>query len=90
MDRQINKKLFAKQGAPIILLSESEAVPFSNVADLSLVAPSKSISMFDSFSACLAFIESLSAAMAHLLEKETVYDRFDKADSLFGQFSSFT
>jgi DNA-binding MurR/RpiR family transcriptional regulator len=80
---------FAQHGNRIIMLSDIEANPFSHLAHLVLIAPTESVSMFESSSASLAVLESLLAAMAHLLETK-IYDRSKVADGLSEHFGVFT
>ena len=86
---QLVVEQFVQKGGRIIMLSDAEVNPYSHLAHLILVAPSETAFMFDSSGACLAVLESLLSAMAHLLEPQ-LYDRFESSDRLLKQFHAFT
>jgi DNA-binding MurR/RpiR family transcriptional regulator len=84
---QLVAEYFARRGR-IIMLSDAEVNPFSHLASLILVAPSDSISLFDSPCAFMAVMEALIAAMDQLLEG-TISGRFEVADSLWEHFTNY-
>jgi DNA-binding MurR/RpiR family transcriptional regulator len=86
---QLVAEHFAQKGGRILVLADGEVTPVSHLAKILLVAPSASVSMFDSCCAFLAVIESLLTVITHLLE-QSLELRFEVADSLFERFSSFT
>lgn len=79
---------FAQKGGRIFVLADGEVTPVSHLANIILVAPSASLSMFDSCCAFLAVIEALLTVITHLLER-SLNQRFEVADSLFERFSAF-
>ncbi|MBI5580037.1 MAG: MurR/RpiR family transcriptional regulator [Deltaproteobacteria bacterium] len=85
---QLIVEFFAKQGAKIIMLTDTEINPFSHLADIALVAPCESSSLFDSSAALLAVMEALIAKMEREL-KPSIYKRFKAAEDLFGHLDVF-
>ena len=81
-------EFFARQSARIVMLTDTEFNPFSHLAEVVLVAPCESTSLFDSSAALLAVMEALIAGMEHKL-KPTMYKRFKAADDIFSHLDVF-
>jgi len=79
---------FAKQGAKIILLTDSEFSPLSHLADIQLVVPSDGLSIFQSFCAASALLESLVIAALQFSD-DSIYNRGEKAEKLYERFETF-
>jgi DNA-binding MurR/RpiR family transcriptional regulator len=85
---QLIVEFFARRGAKIVMLTDTEINPFSHLAEVVLVAPCESGSLFDSSGALLAVMEALIARMERKL-KSTTYKRFEAADELFSHLDVF-
>ena len=85
---QLIVEFFARQGTKIIMLTDTEINPFSHLADIALVAPCESSSLFDSSAALLAVMEALITKMERVL-KPNIYKRFKAADDLFSHLDVF-
>lgn len=79
---------FRKRGGSLILVSDREFTPVSDVATIQLVACSDSPAMFNSRCGTLVILETLIAATIPLMEKQ-VYERFATFEELRGQFGTF-
>ena len=79
---------FLEQGAKIILLTDSEFSPLSHLADIQLVVPSDGLSIFQSFCAASALLESLVIAALQFSD-DSIYDRGEKAEKLYQRFETF-
>lgn len=84
---------FKEKGCRLILLTDRETNPLSNLADIQFVAPSDGISIFDSSCAALAVLETLVDLVAIqynkkidrlLVNVESAFDAFETF-SLWGQ-----
>jgi DNA-binding MurR/RpiR family transcriptional regulator len=80
---------FAGAGARIILLTDSEFSPLSSLAHLQLVVPSEGLSIFQSYCAASALLESLVIAALQFCD-ERVFDRSEKAEKLYEHFDTFS
>ena len=85
---QLIVEFFARQGAKIVMLTDTEINPFSHFAEVLLVAPCESTSLFDSSAALLAVMEALIARMERKL-KSSIYKRFKAADDIFSHLDVF-
>jgi len=79
---------FYQREAAIIMLTDRELTPFSDLTTMQFVAPSDGISMLDSNCARVAVIESLIVAMEKDLSGE-IKRRAEICESLFSSFSMF-
>jgi len=82
-------KTFADAGARIILLTDSEFSRLSPLAHLQLVVPSDGLSIFQSFCAASALLESLVIAALQFCD-ESVFERSEKAEKLYESFGTFS
>ena len=85
---QLLVEFFARWNAKIVILTDTEINPFSHLAEVVLVVPCESNSLFDSSGALLVVIEALIARMERKL-KSTTYKRFEAADELFSHLYVF-
>jgi DNA-binding MurR/RpiR family transcriptional regulator len=81
-------KLFAAQNARIILITDSDFSPLAHLANAQLVVSSEGLSIFHSFTAVTALLESLTIAALQFFE-DNIYDRFEKAEKLLADFETF-
>jgi DNA-binding MurR/RpiR family transcriptional regulator len=82
-------KYFAKVGANVILLTDSEINPLSKLTEWQLSIPfSEGPSVFGNFSVAVAVIESLVLAMERLCS-DRAKERLNRVDGLFKIFSKF-
>jgi len=79
---------FSRQGAKVILITDRELNPNTELADIQIVVRSDGLSLFNSNCARLAVIESLIWAMTHLLE-DNINQRAEICEALWGAFSTF-
>lgn len=79
---------FAGAGARIILLTDSEFSPLSSLAHLQLVVPSEGLSIFQSYCAASALLESLVIAALQFCD-ERIFDRSERAEKLYEHFDTF-
>ena len=80
---------FHKLGCPVILLSDKEATPLSEAADIQLYARSAGPPLFNSRVAALLVLETLLVAMAPRLE-DKLYQRFEVFEELRSDFGTFS
>jgi DNA-binding MurR/RpiR family transcriptional regulator len=85
---QLLVEFFARWKAKIVILTDTEINPFSHLAEVVLVVPCESSSLFDSSGALLVVMEALIARMEQKL-KSTTYKRFEAADELFSHLYVF-
>jgi DNA-binding MurR/RpiR family transcriptional regulator len=85
---QLLVEFFARWKAKIVILTDTEINPFSHLAEVILVAPCESSSLFDSSGALLVVMEALIARLERKL-KSTAYKRFEVADDLFSHLYVF-
>ncbi|WP_115716981.1 MurR/RpiR family transcriptional regulator [Gallaecimonas mangrovi] len=79
-------KWFKKKGATVIVLSNTQANPYSPYSDIELIVASKTRSIFQSRSSGLVLIEALLRKIAQQnLNKE----RMESLEELFGEFNTF-
>ena len=81
-------KWFHKIGCPVILLSDREATPLSDIADIRLYARSAGLPLFNSRVGTLLVLETLLMAMAPLLE-EKMRLRFNVFEDMRDDFETF-
>ena len=81
-------KLFKAQKSRIILITDSDFSPLAHLADAQLVVSSEGLSIFHSFTAVTALLESLTIAALQFFE-DGIYDRFEKAEKLLADFETF-
>jgi len=79
---------FKEKKARILLLTDSDFSPLSHLAYIQLVVPSDGLSIFYSYCAMTALLESLVIAALPYCD-ENVYGRFDKAEKLLNDFETF-
>ena len=80
---------FKKAGCKVVLLTDREVNPVSDLADIQMVTRSNSPLMFNSRSASFLLLEALISEMTPLLDPQ-VYKRFEHFDDFFKQFSIFS
>jgi len=81
-------KWFAKHNCRIILISDKEMTPISDIAHTQFYACSEGSPMFNSRIATLMILESLLAAMAPFLEPQ-MYSRFEVFEALREEFGTY-
>jgi DNA-binding MurR/RpiR family transcriptional regulator len=79
---------FAEKNARILLISDSEFSPASGLATIQLTVPSEGLSIFNSFSAVTALLESLNIAALKFCT-EGVIDRLESGEKLLRDFEVF-
>ena len=79
---------FYEKKAQIILITDSEFSPASSLASVQLIVPSEGLSIFNSFTAVTALLESLNIAALKYCN-EQMLDRLDKGEELLGNFEVF-
>ncbi len=80
---------FKKKGCRVIVLSDREVTPVSDIVDIQMVTRSNSPLMFNSRCASFLLLEALISAMTPLLDPQ-VYSRFNSFDEFFKKFSVFS
>jgi DNA-binding MurR/RpiR family transcriptional regulator len=81
-------RYFAEKNARIILIADSEFSPASELATVQITVPSKGLSIFNSFTAVTALLESLNIAALKFCNEEII-DRLEKGEKLLGDFEVF-
>lgn len=81
-------KYFAEKNANIILITDSEFSPISKLATDQIVVPSEGLSIFNSFTAVTALLESLNIAALKFCT-EDIIDRLEIGEKLLGDFDVF-
>jgi DNA-binding MurR/RpiR family transcriptional regulator len=84
---KISQYFFEKK-AKIILITDSEFSPASELATIQITVPSEGLSIFRSFTAVTALLESLNIAALKFCNEETI-DRLEKGEKLLGNFEVF-
>lgn len=79
---------FHKRDAKLVVLTDRENMPMSDIASLQLVAPSESQFLFNSRCASMVVIEALLGAMAMQLETQ-MYERSKLSEELFSEFKTY-
>ena len=79
---------FSARGAKVVLLSDRELTPNSELADIQLVVRSEGPAMFNSNCPRLSVLETIIWMMTHFLEKE-IDQRSKVCENLFKEFSIF-
>ncbi len=80
---------FSKTGAKVILLTDSDFSPLSHLANHQFVVPSDGLSVFHSFCASTALLESLVIAALQYCDK-SINERIERAEKLFTEFETFS
>jgi DNA-binding MurR/RpiR family transcriptional regulator len=84
---KISQYFFEKK-AKIILITDSEFSPASELATIQIIVPSEGLSIFRSFTAVTALLESLNIAALKFCNEEMI-DRLEKGEKLLGNFEVF-
>jgi DNA-binding MurR/RpiR family transcriptional regulator len=84
---KISQYFFEKK-AKIILITDSEFSPASELATIQITVPSEGLSIFRSFTAVTALLESLNIAALKFCNEEMI-DRLEKGEKLLGNFEVF-
>jgi len=84
---KISQYFFEKK-AKIILITDSEFSPASELATIQLTVPSEGLSIFSSFTAVTALLESLNIAALKFCNEEMI-DHLEKGEKLLGNFEVF-
>lgn len=79
---------FAEKNARIILITDSEFSPASELATIQLTVPSEGLSIFRSFAAVTALLESLNIAALKFCGEEMI-NNLQKGEKLLGDFEVF-
>lgn len=79
---------FAEKNASIILITDSEFSPVSELATDQIVVPSEGLSIFNSFTAVTALLESLNIAALKFCT-EDIIARLEIGEKLLGDFDVF-
>jgi len=79
---------FAEKNASIILITDSEFSPISELATDQIVVPSEGLSVFNSFTAVTALLESLNIAALKFCT-EDIIARLEIGEKLLGDFDVF-
>lgn len=77
--------LAKEQGTKVIVFTDSELSPFAKLADVSLLAASKSKGFLDSYTASLSVVNAIINEIAYV-EKERVKAHIEKTEMMFGKF----
>jgi len=80
---------FKKRGCKVIIITDREVNPVSDIVDIQMVTRSNSPLMFNSRCASFLLLEALISAMTTLLDPQ-VFSRFQSFDELFEKFSVFS
>lgn len=80
---------FAKKKATIILITDREVTPISDIATVQIVASSEGPPLFNSRCGTLLVLESLLTSMAMLLEDQ-VHRRFETFEQLREEFETYS
>lgn len=80
---------FKEKGGKVIMVTDREVNPVSDIVDIQIVTRSLSPLMFNSRCATFLLLEALISAMTTLLDPQ-VFDRFKSLDELFKRFSVFS
>lgn len=78
-------KLAKEQGAAVIALTDSNLSPFAKLADLTLLAQSKSKGFLDSYTASLSVVNAIINEISYL-EKDRVKVNIERMELMFEQF----
>ena len=80
---------FKEKGCTVIMVTDREVNPVSDIVDIQMVTRSISPLMFNSRCATFLLLEALISVMTTLLDPQ-VFDRFKSFDKLFKKFSVFS
>lgn len=81
-------RYFAEKNARIILITDSEFSPASELATVQITVPSEGLSIFNNFTAVTALLESLTIAALKFCDGEMIA-RLEKGEKLLGDFEVF-
>ena len=70
------------------MITDSDFSPAAGLADVQLIVPSEGLSIFNSFTAVTALLESLNIAALKFCSDEML-ERLDKGEELLGSFDVF-
>lgn len=79
---------FSDINARIILITDSDFSPASELATVQITVPSRGLSIFSSFAAVTALLESLNIAALQFCSQETI-ERLEKGEKLLSDFEVF-
>jgi len=79
---------FAEKNASVILITDSEFSPASELATDQIVVPSEGLSIFNSFTAVTALLESLNIAALKFCDEDIV-THLEAGEKLLGDFDVF-
>ncbi|MCG8615391.1 MAG: MurR/RpiR family transcriptional regulator [Desulfobacterales bacterium] len=80
---------FRSCGGKVILLTDSELNPASDLADHQLVVNTEGVSVFTSSTSILAVLESLNIAVLGFADTD-ISERLERAESLYKAFGTFS
>ena len=81
-------RYFAEKNATIILITDSEFSPAAGFATDQIIVPSEGLSIFNSFAAVTALLESLNIAALKFCDDDIV-TRLETGEKLLGEFDVF-
>jgi DNA-binding MurR/RpiR family transcriptional regulator len=79
---------FIEQKAPVILLTDSAFSPLGDQATHQIVVKTEGVSIFTSSAAIVAVLESLNVAALKYFD-ESISDRLEKTEKMYGKFDVF-
>ncbi len=82
-------RIFRRIGGKIIVIGDSVLSPSSKLADLQFVVESKGVSIFDSYTAGFALINSLLARLTQSMG-DYVRERYERLEEYYRQFEIFS
>jgi DNA-binding MurR/RpiR family transcriptional regulator len=82
-------RIFRRIGGKIVLIGDSVLSPSSKLADLQFVVESKGVSIFDSYTAGVALINSLLARLTQS-RGDYVRERYERLEEYYRQFDIFS
>lgn len=80
---------FSDSGATVIMLTDSEWMPYAEKVNFKLIADSEGLFVLNNACSMLAIIEALILAVAQMCE-DTMFERSAKNEKLFEYFGTFT
>lgn len=81
-------KYFSDRGARVILLTDSDFSPLSDIATTQLVVNTEGVSIFTSSAAIVAMLECLNIAILKFCD-ERISERLERAEDLYNRFDVF-
>ena len=79
---------FERNGAPVILLTDSAFNPMQNIAAVQIEVDTEGVSIFTSSAAVVAVLEALNIAALKFCD-DSVYKRLEKSEALYNDFEVF-